>query len=1421
MDTLDDAELDSLRKTVTVAGITSMIGTSLYCVRLWHRRNQDWSFSTEVLLVWLLYQNCLAFGSMWGVKFNDSPDWCQAQAWLMQFGGLACVLWMGMITYWMYLLIVKKTPDHHINSSKTMLIITTISALVASVLGMLERFGPGMLWCWIDAEYKTERYAFYFSPLIFTWVENISCLILIKTEMIRAATGNSRAVISSHDTSRSLIKAKDESSKVYGKLSRSEKLVFFQLASYVCIFLVSFGGGWMNIVAGYIHGSISFFAYLQGLLLPLSGALFCIAHSGTWLELYNRLFHGNNYIYEDVILQWTKGDDKNFLKIFKPDLLTKSKLEAFDGVEHTKSTTPYWDRRLRILQHEDEVMSLPNSLALDVSSIMLKHAVVDNVLDSVQEINAPFFVPECAANLSIFTSTYNMGGVPVDSYFSGTHSKSTANENQGKLDANGKAIKRKKKNPAGNIDAWIPRGHDVYAISVQEVDDVPALARLLRVRLNGDMDSSTNVSKNGKNGNTEYIDDDIESLQTAQEKSLGEESKSSYYSYHTSVSSDDGLTGYKGSIAILLFFRKHHVDKGYINPCYHSKNGAKSQKFGAAAIPVQIFDTSIVFVAAHLPSDERIVSRLELRNETAYNILKGLTMTPEENPFDLHQQHHHCFFIGDLNYKIVKPFENIPYKITDDELQLMTKDEQERYEMLCSENERDPNATLNAVIKASLTETKVLNDADIVVNSTDGSNDMSPLYPETVGNKKNVDDLIRWLDLRLDSLQVHSNQEFLQKLLSMLPTEVEYDYVYREHSNNGNSIIKYGVETLFEDTRISTSVSRTSTADTSPNPLLHAISTEVLSSKYFDEHLLITKARFHALEEWKKVSAVREELIHSRRNGEAFCGFHEGFGIVGEVNMEKITNKENFPHSHDILGTGFPTFPPTFSRKEWKNELKAGVSYKNGDNTASVSKRLRTKLSLLESCDFTNAYSAAKLYKCFGLISAYHSNFNDRKVDEYGDKTDSLWNERTHDEDIALENNINRIMNLNSPLPFIELAHFKHPSFTDRILYSSTDDRVGRIHVTAYDCCEYLQLSDHRPVSMVAHLLVNERVAFRKFYSEPAENPMSHIYNTETSHKERNSTINLDGAVTITNTDNIYYIFELQVVNLHVLLPDIEFSTEPSAVGLPIDASLPSYLRRPFPDIRAGSTESTVKSSTTASAKKCEKRVDSIDVCFPLSSCDPLLTERVQSERARGFFSSGLGGTKSDGRFGDKDERLLHDLVSIGEYYSKEYDSYKHGRNSSDSTFKGSYDMMTNDNFLRSPATTFKFTPEGELVHNDDEEEQESPTTNANAQKRPSVPAAVHVCANFKVQACAIPALGAHALLRFRNATIAHGSCVVNLTDLIDIKQSISYSNQNMPGHDFAKRKTLQNIPVVEGGKLVGVARGDFSLNLLAVVEHP
>jgi hypothetical protein len=95
------------------------------------------------------------------------------------------------------------------------------------------------------------------------------------------------------------------------------------------------------------------------------------------------------------------------------------------------------------------------------------------------------------------------------------------------------------------------------------------------------------------------------------------------------------------------------------------------------------------------------------------------------------------------------------------------------------------------------------------------------------------------------------------------------------------------------------------------------------------------------------------------------------------------------------------------------------------------------------------------------------------------------------------------------------------------------------------------------------------------------------------------------------------------------------------------------------------------------------------------------------------------------------------------------------------------------------------------------------------------------VCANFKVQACAIPALGAHALLRFRNATIAHGSCVVNLTDLIDIKQSISYSNQNMPGHDFAKRKTLQNIPVVEGGKLVGVARGDFSLNLLAVVEHP
>ena len=100
-------------------------------------------------------------------------------------------------------------------------------------------------------------------------------------------------------------------------------------------------------------------------------------------------------------------------------------------------------------------------------------------------------------------------------------------------------------------------------------------------------------------------------------------------------------------------------------------------------------------------------------------------------------------------------------------------------------------------------------------------------------------------------------------------------------------------------------------------------------------------------------------------------------------------------------------------------------------------------------------------------------------------------------------------------------------------------------------------------------------------------------------------------------------------------------------------------------------------------------------------------------------------------------------------------------------------------------------------------------------------PIYVHSCANIKVQACVLPALGAHVLLQFHSSVSSEcfGRSVVSLTDLINVKESVSFKGADLT-KSLSRSKRL-SVPVVNGGKLCGTARGTFALELLAVVERP
>lgn len=74
-------------------------------------------------------------------------------------------------------------------------------------------------------------------------------------------------------------------------------------------------------------------------------------------------------------------------------------------------------------------------------------------------------------------------------------------------------------------------------------------------------------------------------------------------------------------------------------------------------------------------------------------------------------------------------------------------------------------------------------------------------------------------------------------------------------------------------------------------------------------------------------------------------------------------------------------------------------------------------------------------------------------------------------------------------------SKLRPPSYTDRVLVHSLPDRRDRVTVQAYDSCDLVRVSDHRPVAMTLLLEVNSNV----FYKESAQSD-AHANVHEHSH---------------------------------------------------------------------------------------------------------------------------------------------------------------------------------------------------------------------------------------------------------------------------------------------------------------------------------
>ena len=191
---------------------------------------------------------------------------------------------------------------------------------------------------------------------------------------------------------------------------------------------------------------------------------------------------------------------------------------------------------------------------------------------------------------SVFISTYNLGEAPLSE------------------------VKKYFKD-------WILPGHDVYSIGVQECMEWDQLPEALWTYL-------------GRN---------------------------EYQMICNGIGSDVKAVGYHGFIGLIVFVKLEEAKAGNIRATRVSQSTTatgtnlgliRAANKGGVSIPLQINDLSVVFLASHLPSDEKGKNKLKVRNSAAHSIIRETAAGSEDSGFDLDSNHHLVFFTGDVNYRM-------------------------------------------------------------------------------------------------------------------------------------------------------------------------------------------------------------------------------------------------------------------------------------------------------------------------------------------------------------------------------------------------------------------------------------------------------------------------------------------------------------------------------------------------------------------------------------------------------------------------------------------------------------------------------------------------------------------------------------------------------------------------------------------------
>lgn len=444
-----------------------------------------------------------------------------------------------------------------------------------------------------------------------------------------------------------VVKARSELDRL--RLLKYYLVASLTLSSILTIILSSRGKlGWAELYCWTPDGNYQFFTFYLWVLLAVSFNLLCFVRSS--IKLHKKKGNRNRQLEAHVALLDKRSNMYicAFIIVWLPGLLNRLLIgqfgsEALLGAEvlfvplqgfiNALIYGRTWGRVGRFLCCCRKQDFLGRARDFDLESL----AKLDNCIQLSEK--------------TIFFSTFNMG---------------------------------EKDMTAKGIAKWIPSGstYDIYVVGVQECMHPERLRRKIQKHLDDQRSKPQDAPQGGQQ--TLFSHHTIDATKTKdgnrlvgqaeKRRPLDEERgvEGYYKCFSEQIGSDVHQLGYHGYISLFVFVDRHYVDAGVFNVKEHeaAKRGkdlllTRASNKGAVGLSFQFYNTSIAFVTGHFCSDKKGANRIENRIQDGQEIIKTLNFEHASSHWDFPDTQHHCFFLGDFNFRSCLEPEQALEAITD------------------------------------------------------------------------------------------------------------------------------------------------------------------------------------------------------------------------------------------------------------------------------------------------------------------------------------------------------------------------------------------------------------------------------------------------------------------------------------------------------------------------------------------------------------------------------------------------------------------------------------------------------------------------------------------------------------------------------------------------------------------------------------